>query len=85
MDNAYAVVNLQGTGALMSKIDLKNAFHLIPVHPNDWNLLWICWRDNYYIDTCLPFVLRSSQFLFNQLLIAIHLILQHKYSVCHLP
>ena len=42
VDNVYAILNLLGTGALMSKIDLKNAFRLIPVHPNDWNLLGIC-------------------------------------------
>ena len=84
VDNAYAILNLLGTGALMSKIDLKNAFRLIPVHPNDWNLLGICWRHKFYIDTCLPFGLRSAPFLFNQLSIAIHWILQHKYSVRHL-
>ena len=84
VDNVYAIVNLLGTGALMSKIDLKNAFRLIPIHPNDWNLLEICWRDKFYIDTCLPFGLCSAPFLFNQLSIAIHWILQHKYSVRHL-
>ena len=84
VDNAYAILNLLGTGALISKIDLKNAFRLIPVHPNDWNLLGICWRHKFYIDTCLPFGLRSAPFLFNQLSIAIHWILQHKYSVRHL-
>ena len=84
VDDAYAILNLLGTGALMSKIDLKNAFRLIPVHPNDWNLLGICWRNKFYIDTCLPFGLHSAPFLFNQLSVAIHWILQHKYSVCHL-
>ena len=84
VDNAYAILNLLGTGALMSKIDLKNAFRLIPVHPNDWNLLEICWHHKFYIDTCLPFGLRSAPFLFNQLSIVIHWILQHKYSVHHL-
>ena len=84
VDDAYAILNLLGTGALMSKIDLKNAFRLIPVHPNDWNLLGICWRNKFYIDTYLPFGLRSAPFLFNQLSVAIHWILQHKYSVCHL-
>ena len=84
VDDAYAILNLLGTGALMSKIDLKNAFCLIPVHLNDWNLLGICWRNKFYIDTCLPFGLRSAPFIFNQLSVAIHWILQHKYSVSHL-
>ena len=84
MDDAYAILNLLGTGALMSKIDLKNAFCLIPVHPNDWNLLGICWRNKFNIDTCLPFGLHSVPFIFNQLSVAIHWIFQHKYSVSHL-
>ena len=60
VDDAYAILNLLGTGALMSKIDLKNAFRLIPVHPNDWNLLGICWRNKFYIDTCLPLILACT-------------------------
>ena len=84
VDDAFAIVNSLGTGALMSKIDLKNAFRLIPVHPIDWNLLGMQWSGKFYIDTFLPFGLRSAPFLFNQLSIAIHWILQHKYSVYHL-
>ena len=33
VDDAYAIVNSLGTGALMSKIDLKNAFRLIRTYP----------------------------------------------------
>ena len=65
VDDAYTIINELGTGALLSKIDLKNAFRLIPVQQSDWNLLGIHWRDRYYIDTCLPFELRSAPFLFN--------------------
>ena len=84
VDNAFAIVNTLGKGALMAKIDLKNAFRLIPVRPEDWNLLGICWNRQYYIDTCLPFGLCSAPFLFNQLSTAIHWILQHRYQVRHL-
>ena len=38
VDDAYAIVNQLGPGTLLSKIDLKNAFRLIPVRPADWNL-----------------------------------------------
>ena len=60
VDDAYGILNLLGTGALMSKIDLKNAFRLIQVHPNDWNLLGICWCNKFYIDTCLPLILACT-------------------------
>ena len=67
----------------MAKIDLRNAFCFIPVRPQDWNLLGIKWRGKFYIDTCLPFGLRSAPFLFNQLADAIHWSLQHNYNVRH--
>ena len=60
VDDAFAIVNLLGTGTLLSKIDLKNAFCLIPVRQADWNLLGIFWQGKYYINTCLPFGLRSA-------------------------
>ena len=82
--DAYTIINELGTGALLSKIDLKNAFRLIPVRQADWNLLGIHWKDKYYIDTCLPFGLRSAPFLFNQLADAIHWILHQQYGVHHL-
>ena len=47
----------------LSKIDLKDTFRLIPVGPEDWNLLGIQWHQRFYVDTCLPFGLRSAPFL----------------------
>ena len=84
VDDTYSIVNKLGPGTLLSKIDLKNAFRLIPVRPADWNLLGIFWRGNYYVDTCLPFGLRSAPSIFNRLASAIHWILQNNYNVRHL-
>ena len=47
------------------------------MRPEDWNLLGIQWRNQFYIDTCLPFGLISAPFLFNQFL-------QHNHGVRHL-
>ena len=56
---------LLGPGTLLAKIDIKSAFRLIPVHPADRHLLAMEWRGGIYIDTCLPFGLRSAPKLFN--------------------
>ena len=80
VDDAFSML---GRGALMAKIDLKNAFRLILVRPKDWNLLGIKWHDQFYINTCLPFGLQSAPFLYNQLADAIHWSLQHNHGVCH--
>ena len=84
IDNAYTIINKLGPGALLSKIDLKDAFCLIPVQSSDWNLLWICWRQKFYIDTCLTFGLRSPSYLFNRLSSALHWILENNYGIEHL-
>lgn len=52
-------------GTLLAKIDIKNAFQLLPVHPTDRHLLAMEWENAIYLDTCLPFGLRSAPKLFN--------------------
>ena len=84
IDDAYTFINELGPGTLLSKIDLKDAFRLIFVNPSDWNLLGIHWRGKFYIDTCLPFGLRSAPYLFNRLSQAIHWLLTNNYGVQHL-
>ena len=84
IDDAYAFINELGPGTLLSKIDLKDAFRLIPINPSDWNLLGIHWRGKFYVDTCLPFGLRSAPYLFNRLSQMIHWILTNNYEVQHL-
>ena len=49
------------------KIDIQSAFRLLPIHPTDRPLLTLCWKQGLYIDTCLPFGLRSAPKLFNVL------------------
>ena len=55
----------------MAKTDLKSAFRLIPIHPDDWHLLGIHWNNQYYVDLYFPFGFRSAPFLFNQLSVAL--------------
>ena len=84
IDDVYRIINKLGSGALLSKIALKDAFRLIPEQPEDWNLLGIHWKQNFYIDMCLPFGLRLAPYLFNCFSDALHWILQHNYGVEHL-
>ena len=65
VDDAVALLSQYGQDAVMAKIDLKAAFRLISVQAADWVQLGICWREQFYVDTCLPFGLRSAPALFN--------------------
>jgi len=84
VDDAYAFVNQSGPRTLLSKIDLKDAFRLIPVHPADWNLLAIYWKQQFFVDTCLPFGLRSAPCLFNRFTNTIHWTLENNYNIPHI-
>ena len=77
IDDAVQRIMGLGRGTLMAKIDIKSAFRLIPVHPADRRLLAMAWRDVIYIDTCLPFGLRSAPKLFNILADLLEWILKH--------
>ena len=48
-------------------IDIKSAFHLLPVHPDDRYMLGMQWNREVFIDTCLPLSLGSAPKLFNLL------------------
>ena len=65
IDNAVHKIIEFGPGTELAKIDVKDAFHLIPVSPLDHHLLTMEWRGGIFIDTCLPFGLHSAPKLFN--------------------
>ncbi|XP_053145742.1 uncharacterized protein LOC128342468 [Hemicordylus capensis] len=53
-DQAVKVVCSCGQGALLAKCDIESAFHLLPVHPADFNLLGFAFQGHFYIDRALP-------------------------------
>ena len=64
-DDALVFVHQAGPGAFMAKADIKHAFRLCPVHPDDWGFLGFQWDGKYYFDLRLPFGSRSSPYIFN--------------------
>ena len=54
-----------GRGALMVKVDIEAGYRLVPVHPEDRPLLGVRWEGSIYLDTMLPFGLRSAAKIFN--------------------
>ena len=53
-----------GKGALLAKIDIRQAYSNTPVHPLDRKLLGMAWENNVYFETTLPFCLRSAPLIF---------------------
>ena len=73
---AQAVLEL-GPGAQLAKIDVKSAYRVIPVHPDDQPLLGMIWEDHVYVDAALPFRLRSAPKLFNAVADVLEWIVKH--------
>lgn len=74
-----ALVNL-GPGSLLAKLDLKDAFHHIPVRAADWHLLGFKWNNAFYYAVVLSFGLKSAPYIFNLFAEALHWIIQR-----HIP
>nr|XP_054749833.1 uncharacterized protein LOC129255509 [Lytechinus pictus] len=53
-DEAVKLVQRIGHGACMGKADIKSAFRLLPVHPDDFDLLGMCVEGRFYFDKCMP-------------------------------
>lgn len=50
LDEAVAIVKHCRAGAWMAKADIKSAFHLLPVHPNNSELLGFFFEGQYFMD-----------------------------------
>ena len=61
-----------GKWALMANRDLKSAFRLLPIHPDDFHLLGIKIDDKYYNDRMLPMGLSISCCLFEKISTFLH-------------
>ena len=66
VDDAIQRILTLGPGQhAFGKVGLKSAFRLLLVNPADRHLLAMRWREKIYLDTSLPFGLRSAPKLFN--------------------
>ena len=52
----------------MAKMDLKEAYLQVSIHPSHQTLLTFLWEEKYYKFTCLPFGLTSAPRVFTKLL-----------------
>ena len=70
-----------GPGAQMAKVDIKQAYRIIPVHPDDRHLLAVQWEGQTLVDKVLPFGLRSAPLIFTAVADALQWIMTKK-GVC---
>ena len=54
LDEAVQFIQALGHNTLLTKMDLHNAYRMVPVYPQDCYLLGIRWSDDVYIETQEP-------------------------------
>lgn len=65
IDQAVAGIMRLGPGAELAKVDVERAYRNVPVHQEDRWLLGMEWNQTKYMDTTLPFGLRSAPKIFS--------------------
>lgn len=80
IDQVVATAQGLGKGCLFAKLDLKEAYRVVPVHSSDQHLLAVQWEGVTYIDKALVFELRSAPKLFSSLMDAMMWFL-HEWGV----
>ena len=65
VDSAVERILQLGRNTQLAKIDIEHAYRNIPIHPSDRRLLGMMWDRELYIDTVLPFGLRSAPKIFS--------------------
>ena len=64
----------------MAKTDVKSAFRIMPIHPNDYALLGMKWQNLYYFDRCLPMGCSSSCAIFEAFSTALQWLARHRFG-----
>ena len=72
-----------GKGAVLVKADIKKAYRMLPIDPDNQNLLGVQWEGEYFTDRALPFGLRSAPKIFSAVADALQWILTNKgFKIC---
>ena len=81
IDAAASTVLKKGRGAMLAKLNIASAYRIVPVHPDDRPLLGMTWKGKLYVDTALPFGLRSAPKVFTAVADALEWVL-HNRGAC---
>ena len=64
VEDAALIMHTLGHNSQLAKIDIRDAYRIIPIHPEDRPFLGIKWQDRVYVDCQLPFGLASAPAIF---------------------
>ena len=67
VDDAVRGIANHGQGALLIKVDIRSVYRVVQIHPDDRRLMGMLWEGSLFVDTALPFGLRSGPKIFTAL------------------
>ena len=65
-DEAVKMIQVLGRNCKIFKVDIKNAFKLLPIRPEDFGLLGYTFKERFYVEKTLPFVASISSSIFER-------------------
>ena len=68
MEGIQSLRDIVLPGDFMIKLDLKDAYFSIPIHPSHWKFLSFRWMHKIFQFTCLPFGLSSAPRIFTKVM-----------------
>ena len=81
--DAAELMHHLGQHTLLAKIDIQDAYRLVPIHPRDRRFLGVTWQGGVYVDCKLPFGLASAPAVFCAVAEALEWVLRSR-GVCNL-
>ena len=77
---AIQLIKHHGRFSYLAKTDIKSAFRIIPIRPDQYHLLGFQWNNNYYYDMCLPMGCSSSCSIFQSFSTSLEFIIRSKVT-----
>ena len=84
VDDANLLMQALGPEACMAKVDIRDAYRLVPIHPADHPFLGVSWHDRVFVDCQLPFGLASAPAIFSAVAEALEWVLRQRGVRCML-
>ena len=84
VDDAISMIKKLCKGCFLAKTDIKNAFRIIPICPQDYDLLGIFWQGKFYYDRAMSMGCASSCRTFETFSTALQWAAQKHLNIAHL-
>lgn len=81
INEAIQCIKVLGKDTYLCKTDIRSAFRILPVNPDDFELLGFQWNEKFYYDKCLPMGCRTSCKIFEEFSTALEWIAINKLGI----